>query len=118
MFIKKCNSLCAGLTFFHKKNHLKHKDSSVNESFVIAMVEGIVEDYDNVKEILDLLKLDLKKFPIFLNNDLKMDLIILGLMSASSSYPCPFCEICHDFKTKVWTKGMPRTLKRIRFVLN
>ena len=78
------------------------------------MAEGVVEDYDNVKKFLDLLKLDLKKHSIFLNNDIKMDLILLGLMSASSSYPCPYCEIFHDFKKK----GAPRTLKRIRFVLD
>ena len=78
------------------------------------MSEAIPEEYDNVKQMLDLVKLDLKKHSIFLNNDIKMDLILLGLMSASSSYPCPYCTIFHDFKKK----GVPRTLKQIRLVLS
>ena len=78
------------------------------------MSESIPEEYDNVKQMLDLVKLDLTKHSVFLNNDIKMDLILLGLMSASSSYPCPYCTIFHDFKKK----GLPRTLKQIRLVLS
>ena len=74
-------------------------------------MQEIPETYENVKTILDKLNLQ-SKFEFRLTADLKLDMIMLGLMSNSSSYPCPYCEIFHDF---VGTGARRRTLGRIRY---
>ena len=59
---------------------------------------------------MDRLNLSSEKFQFSMTNDIKMDNILLGIMPASSSYPCPFCEAFHTFEKK----GDLRTIKRIK----
>ena len=78
---------------------------------MLNVVIGVPETYDNLKLIMEKCQLTGQTFKFKTTNDLKMDNILLGLMSNSSSYPCPYCEIFHDYKER----GPPRTLKRIRY---
>ena len=77
---------------------------------VLAIVEGIPEEYENVKTIMARLNLNIRKLNYVFTMDVKLMMIVLGLMSASSSFPCPFCEISKDFEGT----APPRTLKSIR----
>ena len=65
---------------------------------VLAVVEGAIEDYENVKFIMDRINLNLGKLNYVFTMDVKLINIVLGIMSASSSYPCPYCLIYKDFK--------------------
>ena len=78
---------------------------------MLNVVVGIPETYENLKSIMEVCQLSSQTFKFKTTNDLKMDNILLGLMSNSSSYPCPYCEIFHDYEKR----GPPRTLKRIRY---
>ena len=91
---KKKSDVDSGRTPKHLKT--RNLESGVKHLLLLAIVEGIPETYANVKTILDKLNLQ-SKFEFKLTSDLKLDMIILGLMSNSSSYPCPYCEIFHDF---------------------
>ena len=75
--------------------HIKkrHKDSGVKKLFIIAIVEGILETYDNVKSILKLLGLENIDFVIA--TDLKLANILLGLSNHASRHRCPYCTIPH-----------------------
>ena len=80
-----------------KKRAAKHikkryKDSGVKKLFIIAIVEGILETYENVKSILNLLGLESIDFVISAT-DLKLANILLGLSSHSSRYRCPYCKV-------------------------
>lgn len=65
---------------------------------MLAIIEGAPEDYEMVKLIMDRINLNIQKLNYVFSMDIKLLNIILGLMSSSSSYPCPYCYIFHDFK--------------------
>ena len=65
---------------------------------VLAIVEGTPEEYENVKKIMNQLNLNIRKLKYVFTMDIKLMNIILGIMSASSTYPCPYCTIKNDFK--------------------
>ena len=65
---------------------------------VLAIVEKVEEDYENVKLIMDRINLNIQKLNYVFTMDIKLVNIVLGLMSASSTYPCPYCYILSDFK--------------------
>ena len=68
------------------------------------------ETYENVKTILKALNLNDVSFDFCLATDLKLQNILLGIQSGSSTYPCGYCESPRPFTTK----GMLRTLGRLR----
>ena len=76
----------------------KFLDTGVKEMIPLVVVEGIPEDYHNVGKILERMNLNIKKNGGVFAMDIKLINIVLGIMTASSSYPCPYCEIFHDFK--------------------
>ena len=101
----------------------RYLETGVKRLFIIASAPGVKETYDNVKKILDTLKI----FDVYnegitymnlgseesLHTDLKDWNHLLGLMSHSSTYPCSWCES----KKGVWEKNAPRrTLGRIRML--
>ena len=71
----------------------KFKDGGVNKLIVLVMVEHAKESYHNLKSMLDLLQLDM---PHKLCFDLKCGLTCMGLGTATSKYPCPYCELSKD----------------------
>ena len=91
-----------------KHTKSRHLDSSVKHLLLLAVCEGIPEDYDNIKTILE--KLQLNTIGCNYVSDIKMINVSLGLMSASSNYPCPYCEIYKDFKNP----ARKRTVGRIK----
>ena len=80
-----------------KHSKTRNLDSGVKHLVLLAVVEGIPETYANLKTIMEKLNLESNSFYFKLTSDLKLDMILLGMMSNSSSFPCPYCEIFHDF---------------------
>ena len=64
-----------------KKQKKRHKDSSVKASFLLAVVESIPETYNNVRLILEKLKLHSDKIQFCLASDLKL----INIMGQSKS---------------------------------
>ena len=101
----------------------RYLESGVKQMFIIASAPGVKETYENVKQILDVLKVfDIASDGIdFLNlgdddslhTDLKEWNNLFGIMSHSSHNPCTWCES----KSGEWVKNAPRrTLGRIRML--
>ena len=67
----------------------KHLDRGVKKLFVIGLVRGIAETYQNVKKILELPGNGIQKFGFIF--DFKMSRICLGMQSCSATYPCSYC---------------------------
>ena len=91
----------------------KYKDTGVKEMIPIAIIAGVEEEYHIVKEILDRININIKKNGGVFAMDIKLINIVLGIMSASSSYPCPYCEIFHDFR-ETPTPPLQRTVENMR----
>lgn len=68
---------------------LRKKDSGVKKLLILAVVEGIPETYENVKNLLSALQIACLDFS--LANDFKLANMICGQQSCSSTYPCIFC---------------------------
>ena len=66
-------------------------DGGVKKLFILANVEQVGESYENLKSILDLLKISSVSFAQAL--DVKCILLLCGLGAASSTYPCAWCEL-------------------------
>ena len=88
----------------------KYLDSSVKKLFILALVQGIPETYENVRKILEVLKLENVEFEFCLTTDMKLQNIMIGIQSGSAACPCPYCESRRPFKIP----GKKRTLGRIR----
>ena len=55
------------------------------------MVEEVSESYHNLRTLVDLL--DLKALDYMSAFDLKLANAFMGLSTAASTYPCPWCEL-------------------------
>ena len=69
----------------------KGKPTGVTRVILLAIVPEIKETHKNLKIIFDLIKLNNISFNIV--SDYKVQLIILGLQTATSSFPCPYCYV-------------------------
>lgn len=67
------------------------KLTGVKRLIILANVPDISETYHNCQKLWKLT--ELSEIPYLLSADLKLDLIVLGLQTACSSYPCPYCLI-------------------------
>jgi hypothetical protein len=76
------------------KSLIQVSDSGVNKLIVLAIVENVMETYDNLQEVLCLIHLQELAFCTAV--DMKMANIILGLQCCSSSHPCPWCDCCKN----------------------
>ena len=91
------------------------KDSGVNKLIILGMVEDVCESYDNLKTMINLT--GLQNFNFANAFDMKLANTFLGLSTAASSHPCPWCEQGKkDFANKdtFLTGGKLRTLSSIR----
>ena len=70
----------------------KYKASGNKRTIIIAKVDGVPENYINLKVILDEMKLHKIPKNISLSCDLKVVNIILGISSCTSMHGCPYCE--------------------------
>ena len=76
------------------------KCTSVKKLFLLCIVPDIVETYENIKILFDLVKLNNISFKLLA--DFKLILIINGLQTAKSTYPCPYCFVTlQDLKTSI-----------------
>ena len=77
------------------------RENGVRKVQVLASVEGIPENYSNVRTILQ--KVDISQVMFKFTGDLKMLNIVAGLMSCSATHPCVYCEAgCSQGE---WTDG-------------
>ena len=74
---------------------LDFKMSGVKK-LILILVSPTTERHDNMKALLDLLKLEALDFGLCC--DLKMVNILLGKQSASSKFCCPFCLGCSPWQ--------------------
>ncbi|PAA78421.1 hypothetical protein BOX15_Mlig010790g22 [Macrostomum lignano] len=65
-------------------------EGGVKKLIIIAAVEKVPEYYENVQTVLNLLNLEDVSFCSSV--DMKLANVLLGLQSASSAHPCPWCE--------------------------
>ena len=93
----------------------KYKDSGVKKLLILAIVEDIVENYANLKILLDLLKInDVEYINAF---DMKLANSYIGVGTAASTYPCAWCELPKrdfDKEEHMFSGGNLRTLGKIR----
>ena len=66
------------------------KFSGVKRLLVIGIVEAVCENFNNTKTLMDLINLNSISFSSSV--DMKMANCLLGLGTAASTYPCPWCE--------------------------
>ena len=72
----------------------RFKESGVKKLIPLAFIQDTTESYDNLCQIVQLLDLNsLEYCPAF---DMKCGLTFLGLGTAASSYPCPYCNMHKD----------------------
>ena len=75
-----------------KKRQAKDKkDGGVKKLLIIGIAEAILETYENVKTILNLLKLD--RIDFIIATDYKLCNILLGLSAHGAAFRCPFCKV-------------------------
>ena len=98
-FLKVCMNIyeiANGLDFSHKKRRRSLQsdflNTGVKKSFLIAIVENISENYENIKKVLSQIS-NFNSTNFFMCNDLKATSLILGIQNASATYPCPMCEV-------------------------
>ena len=87
------------------------KESSANRTIVLACVAGIPESHENLKIIVDKLKINDFSHPFKIVSDFKLINMMNGLQSGSSTYPCPYGKCKKPNKTSGWIKGEDRTVK-------
>ena len=89
----------------------KFKSTGVKQSIVLGCAP-VCESYINCKIILD--KIDLSSVDFQISADLKLLNIILGLQSASSKFPCPYC-LSSKNKDGKWIAGAEsRTFQNVK----
>lgn len=57
--------------------------------FILAVVAGTQENYENVHQLWSLL--DINHFSGTIATDLKLANLLVGIMSHASSFPCTWC---------------------------
>ena len=67
-----------------------YKDSGVRKTIILAIVESIKENYENVKTIISNIN-NFDRVKYFICSDLKLINIICGIQSCASKHPCPYC---------------------------
>ena len=97
-----------------KKRQAKgKKDGGVKKLVIIGIAQAILETYENVKTILDLLKLDTIDFIIA--TDYKLVNILLGLSAHGAAFRCPFCKVRYNDFHNPNRHNCLRTLGDIRY---
>lgn len=101
------------LSIIEKEFELKGrcKDTGVKMLLLLAVAPGVPEKYTNIDKIWSKL-LQLNNFECFVAGDLKMVNLLCGIMSHSSTFPCPYCTAPKVSLAN--TNGQHRTLGQIR----
>ena len=88
------------------------KDTSAKRMFLVALVPGISETYENMQLLLS--NLNLMDVSFKLNMDLKLANIIFGLSAHGAAHPCCYCEARKESGEWAERGGVKRTLGNIR----
>lgn len=80
------------------------KDTGVNKLLILALAHNTQENYENVRQLWQTLKID--NFSGTIATDLKLANILVGIISHSSIYPCTWCyaskdnlNVCGEYRT-------------------
>ena len=103
-FLKICMSVLNFEQPTYKSTRNAFSDSGVKKIFVLGLCENIKESYENLSKMLNPMKLHKLKF--YCSIDLKVASIILGMQSASSAYPCIYCEVSRKEYSNVTVQDM------------
>nr|XP_047138903.1 uncharacterized protein LOC124814863 [Hydra vulgaris] len=85
------------------------KDSGVKQQFLVAVAEGVQENYSNVKLILSLISISEINFVV--SCDMKLANIICGLQSHASAHPCTWCTV---ESSNLANQGTLRTFRSLK----
>ena len=69
---------------------------------LVADLVGAKLDYENLKQILDEVKIESLEFSV--SADIKMLLLIIGKPSGKPTCGCPFCNMARYISVVYWTK--------------
>ena len=69
---------------------VKYKNTGEKKSILLAVSADTPETYENTKAIFEMTNVNI--LPFKLASDHKMQNILLGLQTHSSTHPCPFCN--------------------------
>ncbi|CAH0562926.1 unnamed protein product [Brassicogethes aeneus] len=110
--LKVCLNLLSDDSVSDNRDEGKNLNSGINKLIIIGLAPETIESYNNLKTLLH--TMDLQSVcglcPYTLAIDMKLIMIFLGLQSNSSSYPCPYCEVCSKHLKDI---ADPRTIQSI-----
>ena len=89
-FLKICLSLVSLDDIKPKPLQGVFNDDGVKKILILGIAENIKESYDNLEKMLK--PMNLTKVKLYCAMDLKVASMVLGMQSASSSFPCIYCE--------------------------
>ncbi|KAJ8671941.1 hypothetical protein QAD02_003200 [Eretmocerus hayati] len=72
----------------------RFKESRVKRLFILGLVAGAQENYENVRLLWSLLNINTMEYTIA--TDLKLANLLAGIMSHSSMFPCTWCTAAKD----------------------
>ena len=98
----------------HTKDNDKYKLMGLKCGLILACVPKIPETY-NMSVLIYLIQLNDIEYK--LSQDLKLTNIVIGIMSHSSKYPCPYRECSKDVITGEYVKGNDHTVCNINEIL-
>ena len=103
-FLKICMSVLDLEDATYKSSQNAFSDGGVKKILVLGLCENIKESYENLSKMLN--PMNLHKMKFYLSVDLKVASIILGIQSASSAYPCIYCEVSRNEYSNVKDQDM------------
>ena len=82
-----------------KKKAAMFKCTGVKKLLIIGLIQNTSENYDNVRELLNVL--DIRNIDFCIATDLKLSNILIGIQGHSSTFPCTWCEGSYPWIIKV-----------------
>ena len=79
-------------SFLEKVKKSKPIGTGVKQLLILALGPGVKESHENLKLILEALKIFNLKHDFSIASDMKLYSILLGIQPHSSTYPCIWCE--------------------------
>ncbi|CAH1110507.1 unnamed protein product [Psylliodes chrysocephalus] len=79
------------MKIIRRRKNKVDKVTNVHKLIMLATVPAIKENYENVKILFELMKINDISFKFM--SDLKLLIIVNGQQTATSSFPCPYCFV-------------------------
>ena len=105
--------------------------SGVKQSIILAYVENVSEDYENIRLIMELLRVD--ELDYVVAADMKLLNVLLGLCGHGGKYACIYCEgekgleagnprtfsnLIHNYNAYVEAGSKPKLMQKFKNVIN